>query len=248
MAWTFDQALGATQVAASASSIPLTTGAAVAAGATIFGGVIVIGTTLSSVTDGTNTYTVYGPDLDVSSIRTYSFAALCPAGLASSSTITANLAGSGTNRMIAAMSATGGAAALTQDGSTGTRHANNETSYTGASVTTTNASDILIAVDQTNGAGNPTNGSPGAGWTVVEGGASTPWSFSAGGGQLSASLLYNIVSATGTNSSTGTWSSSQTGGVGGHVVAAFQAAAAAAPGYPAFLPSQAVPFMNNQRI
>lgn len=226
MAAAHDVDLGATQASGSATSIALTTGAAVAAGGTIFIGVIVIGTTLTSVTDGTNTYTLLGPETDVSSIKSYLAYAPCPAGLASSSTITANFAGAGTNRMIAGLSATGLVTSSLQDGSTGTRNANNETAYTGASVTTAQAGSFMVALDETNGAGNPTAGSPGAGWAVAEGASGTPWGFGAGGGQLSAALLWQVLGAAGANASSATWSSSQAGGVGGHLAAAFKASTA----------------------
>jgi hypothetical protein len=237
MAIAFGADLGSTQVAASASTVALTTANTAVAGSLIVVGVSEnSGVALSSVGDGTNTYSLLGPRQDVGGHRVWMAYTYAAAQLTSGATITATFGSATSERMIGAISFTGIASTSPLTGSAATNAESSATTFTGPAITPADADAVVCCFVITDGVGNPQMTSPGSSFIVQLGGTSPndEWNFSAGGAQKSASMLYRIVSSVAAYTASGTWDESQAGGFGASIAAAFKAGAA----------SQTPPYVN----
>jgi hypothetical protein len=186
------------QASGSATTIALTTSAASPAGSYVLLTVVCDDAqTVSSATDSNgNTYTVGATQVDPgSNIRITRLRAPSAAQLNSASTITVTFSATTPNRMLSAASVTGLAAASVLDVEATNSQAD-VVDWT-AAATTTNADDLLYA-SSVSVIGNPTNTATGS-FTELH-----DWTLS--GGQVSVCDEYQIVSATGTYTATGTWS------------------------------------------
>lgn len=213
----FDQNLGTNGVTSAATTITLTTAATAAVGSKIF--VIVsnfaAADTLSSVGGGGLTWNV---DLKAANgSERYAIASAdAPAGLASGTVITATYTGSTFDRTISGFSATGVATGTTYDG-TNTSTSGGGATWSSGAITTANANDIIVAGGTEDGNGTATS-TPNGGWTEVA-------DFNLPTSSEAYETVYQIVSATGTYTSGGTFSASGTVSVGLGV--AYKAAGAA---------------------
>jgi hypothetical protein len=238
----FDADLGSTQVAASSGTVALTTAAAVAAGGLIVVAVSSASTvSLSSVGDGTNTYSLLGPATNVDSHRVWLAYAIAASGLASSSTITATFSAGTAERMIGAISFTGIDSGTPVTGTPSTRTSTNETTFNGPAITPADANAVVVGFHITDGAGNPQATTPNTGFTIQLGSTSPndEWNFVLGGAQKAACMMYRIVSSIAAYTPGGVWDESQAGGSQAHIAAAFKAAAGAT-GRTLFEPRQPV--------
>lgn len=217
MAIAVDQAsLGTTATVASATTIVLTTTAAVAVGGFIvlFIGWENAGTVTVSVAGGGLTWAVdvqgkHDSQNPHSAIAT----AQAPAGLASSTAITATFSSTSTGRAIAGSSFTGIATASALDAATAPVAGGGGTTWTTPNVTTTNADDLLVGMQHASNAAGPTS--------AIDSPATELHDFSSDFDLTTTG--YRIVTSTGTYAISGTWSASifQDGGP----IAAYKGAA-----------------------
>lgn len=223
MAIAFDAQLGSNQVAATATTITLTTANTVASGGFIvlLVGNFITGTpVVSSVSGGGLTWAV-DKTVKNSQLGIGLASAQAPAGLASGTVLTATYSATTTSRGISGVSFTGIATSTPVDATASATPATG-TAWNGGGVVTTNANDVVVGAAMGD-AGAGTTSTPGAGWTEVP---TTAGDFNSGASGDSWTLVYQIVAATGTYTPSGTWLASQTtnGGVG----VAYKAAAGGA--------------------
>lgn len=205
---------------AAGASIAITTNVTVAAG----GFVVMLvswfdaAVTLSSGSGGGLTWTVDQQQANGSD-RLGVMSAPAPAGLASSTTITANFSASAAGgRAIGGCSFTGVDSAGATDGKSG----NTSNIWTTATLATANANDLLISAAMSDGVnGGATATSPATLLTAWgDATANTTWA-----------LIYRIVSSTGSYSLTGAWTPTN-GTAGASIIVAYKAAAAAGASWP----------------
>ena len=223
MAIAVDQAslFAPAQATGSSTTIAGTTNVVVASGATIFVAVAAGDTSVTVADNSGNgyTYTQIATVLDANNLRIWLFRAYATNGLASGTVITATFGAAQIDRMLGASSFTGIASSSPEDVAATTRDSTGETSWNSASITTLNADDVVIGLARTSGAGSPTD-VPGSPFLEL-----LDWTLS--GAQSSVTLIYRIVSATGTYTPNGVWSTSQTGGSEEYITTALKAAAVA---------------------
>jgi hypothetical protein len=219
MAIAFDASQGTNQAAAGATTITLTTGAAVASGGLLVVCISANAGTLNTVSDGTNNLTI-GTPASSGLEKTWMAYRYYAGGLASSSTITATFAGSQSERMIGAASWTGCDSTPFEVEST-RNTIFSETSWTCSPVTNVSAAALIVGFFGTAGAGNPTN-TAGVNYTEC-----LDWTLS--GGQKSAAAVYRIVSSAAAQTPLGDWSSSQTGAEQSANAMSFEAATGSIP-------------------
>jgi hypothetical protein len=167
---------------------------------------------LNTVSDGTNNFTILTPSSSTLE-KTWVAYRYYASGLASSSTITATFAASQSERMIGAISFLGVADTSPLHVENQRNQIVNETSWSGATVTTSQPNTVVMGFTATSGAGTPTNT---AGTNYTEG---MDWAVA--GAQKSAAMVYRIVATSAAHQPLGTWSASQTGAEQSHITAAF---------------------------
>lgn len=220
MAITLDQAtLGSSGIDSTATTIPLTTTQAVAAGALI---VIPVGwgdpaQTLTSVTGGGLTWTIdkQGNATNGSAGCGAIVSAQAPAGLASGTVLTANYSGTVVGRAICGFSLLGCPTSSPVDTTSGHTDYTGTTAWTTAS-TTIAAGSILIGSSHcttTNDTSTPTSPS-------LE-----LFDFGGGAGTFGQTVCYRIQASGGGFTVAGTWSGSEQGTV---IAVAYKAAAVSA--------------------
>jgi hypothetical protein len=213
MAVTRDANLGTNSINnVAGTTITLTTGAAAASNTEVLVGVFTASDAAATVSVADNsgngyTWAQIGDYATTGGHRISIFGTYATSGLASGTVITATVSVSLNYKMICGVSYNGVASSSATD-VTNTRATSNETTWSGAAVTTTNANDLIFGLDHTTGAGTPTS-APGTDWTEVH-----DFSIAA---QVSLTTVERIVAATSTYTPTGTWSSSQSGAVQVHV-------------------------------
>jgi hypothetical protein len=230
MAIAFGADLGSTQVVASSSTVALTTANTAAAGSLIVVGVCGgSAVTLTSVGDGTNTYSLLGPRADNNAHRVWLAYTYAAAQLTAGATITATFSAGTAERMIGAISFTGIASSSPLTGSAATNAQNGVTTFTGPAITPDDADAVVCCLVAQTAASNPQMTTPGSSFIIQLGGTSPndEWNFSAGGAQKAASMLYRIVSSVAAYTASGTWDETGAGGSNASIAAAFKAAAAA---------------------
>jgi hypothetical protein len=200
------------------TSLTLTTGAAVASGATILLAIQAGDVTLSTVADDGPglTWTQVNTVVNGVGVRIWLYRAYAASGMASGTVITATFATASTAKSGIASSFTGITNTSPEDvkaTDTGT----NATSYFGAGVTTTNADDLIFGVAETDGAGSPTHVATGIYTEANE--------VTVSGAQISLATVYAIVSSTGLKTPVGTWSTTQSPASQAYLTAALIAAA-----------------------
>jgi hypothetical protein len=219
----FDKTLGTASLNAGQATLPLTTSAAAVSGSRIFLIVEWAGAqTLSSVAGGGLTWQVDKQDVATGAIaqRLGIASADAPAGLASSTVITATFSASTTVGLIAACSATGLAAAVAD--ATHSTPAGAPTANWTDTVTTVAADTFVLGASAFDCTASPTN-SPTNGTEVHD--------FFNNSFAGSMASQYRIESTAGAKQVNGTWSNT-TGATGNIVVTAAYAAAVSvsAPG------------------
>lgn len=222
MAIALDQSLGsANGGAGNQSTVALTTGATAASGSKIF---LPIGHFRNAVTGVSDN----GPGLtwvQVSEIANgNNFVSLYEAdaasGMSSGTVVTATFAASNTlSPQICAASFTGVVTGTTTDGGAKTATGSG-TAWNPGSITTTGANALIISCSK-GGAGADNTSTPAASYNEL-------YDFGFGTGDF-LTLLYRIVSSTGTYTASGTWSGSSTWAA---TAVAFDQASAAAASYP----------------
>jgi hypothetical protein len=220
----FDQQLAKNETAVGGTTQTLTTGNAVASGGfiTLLVGWFGAGS-LSSVTGGSLTWSI-DKTIANGSVHIALVSAQAAAGLASATVLTANYSASVTSRAVAGCSFTGIVSSAALDATASATPAAG-TAWNCGGVITTNANDVVVGVVMGD-AGAGTTSTPAGGWTEVP---ATAGDFNDNAAGDSWTMVYQIVSATGTYTPSGTWGISETtagasgaymaaGGGGGTVV------------------------------
>jgi len=209
----FDRDLGANSESASGKKATLTTTAAAAPGSRVF--VFVnwknASRTLASVTGGGLTWTIDRQAQDARNFHGAIASATAPTGLAAGTVITANFSGPVTKGLIAAASFTGIASASPLDAS-GSNVQAGVAAWT-ASVTTTNANDLVLGWSGINAQATSTATAPNVEIHDVRNSAYSE----------SATSAYRIESTAGVKAVNGTWSQPSGATANITVVAAYRA-------------------------
>lgn len=195
MAIAKDADLGTAIGAAGATTVALSTANAAASSSFIVLTVAWFGTTTLNTVAGGSLVWAIDKQFRSGSINVAFVSAQAASGLASSTSLTATFSGSSSGRMIGGDSFTGIATSSVTDG-TAASSSGTGTAWSGGAVTTTNADDVIVGAAMRD-AGADTTSTPGASYTELK-------DFGAGTGDNCTSV-YRIVSATGSNTPTGTW-------------------------------------------
>lgn len=205
MAIVFDTDLNSTAATAASTSLAHSTGATVAAGATIH---LLVGWfhatgTLTSVTGGSLTWTI-DKQIKNGSVGIALVSAYAAGGVASGTSLTANYSASSQNRGVSGWSFTGIATSSPVD--TSASATGSSTAWTGGTCTTTAADTVVVGVAHGDAAIDLTS-TPSATWTEVP---PTAGDFNAVGNGATFTAVYKIVSSAGANTPGGSFSGSVT--------------------------------------
>jgi hypothetical protein len=211
--------LGTNSEDGSDANVTLTTSSTTAAGATILLAIRARNTTINSVADNGPglTWTQIETAQDVGSNRIWLYRAYSSSAFASGTVITVTFAGAIAFKFLFATSFTGITDTSPEDTAATTRQVSAETTWNGAAITTVTNDTVIIGLDETGGAGTPTS-TPGGSFLEAQ-----DFGIAA---QEVMTLVYRIVSSTGTYTPTGTWSSSQAGAQQVHISTALKASVA----------------------
>jgi hypothetical protein len=210
--------LGTNSEDGSDTNVTLTTTSATAAAATILVALRARGVTVSSVVDNGPglTWTQIASADDVGGNRIWLYRAYSTLAFPSGTVITVTFGTATTFKFLGASSFTGITDTSPEDTAATTRQIQDETTWLGAAITTVTADTIIVGLAETGGAGTPTSTPGGSVSEALDFGIAA---------QESMTLVYRIVSSTGTYTPTGTWSTSQSGAQQAHISTALKAAA-----------------------
>jgi hypothetical protein len=213
-------ALGTNSEDGSDTTFTLTLGAAVASGAYIFMGLHAGDVSISSVADngagGSLTWTLIKTEISATGRRIWLYRAYAPSGRASGVVVTVTFATATSFKSGLLSSFTGAPSSSPEDTAATSSTTANQTSWSGAAITTSTADCLILGLAETDGNGTPTNTAAGSYTEANEVGIAA---------QVSMALVYRIVTASGTHTPQGTWSSSQSGTGQAYVTAAIKAQA-----------------------
>jgi hypothetical protein len=214
--------LGTNSEDGSDANVTLTTTSTTAAAATIVLAIRGRGTSVNSVVDNGPglTWTQIAVATDVGGNNIWLFRAYSSSAFSSGTVITVTFAAAIAFKFLGASSFTGITNTSPEDAAATTRQIQDETTWNGAAITTVTADTVVIGLAETGGVGTPTSTPGGSFLEALDFGIAA---------QEAMTLVYRIVSATGTYTPTGTWSSPQSGSQQVHISTALKAAAGGGP-------------------